>query len=215
MCPMKVLLPCLLAVGLLAGCATSSTVKPSRYLTEQRLQSDSYATQYLGADGRVVTKHTKAGKVQKGGYWNGDGVSGSPSVRIDLGSQEAYFFKGGKLVGMSPISSGREGYNTPTGSFSIIQKNADHVSNLYGNFVDSSGNIVVRNVGVNRDRCPAGAHFEGAAMPYFMRVTGAVGMHAGYLPGVPDSHGCIRMPRDMAEIFFANTSVGTPVSIVH
>lgn len=214
MSAMKVLLPCLLAVVSLAGCATS-TVKPSRYLTEQRLQSESYATQYLGADGRVVTKHTKAGKVQGAGYWNGDGVSGSPAVRIDLGTQEAYFYKGGKLVGMSPISSGREGYNTPTGSFRIIQKNADHISNLYGNFVDASGNIVVRNVGVNRDRCPPGAHFEGAPMPYFMRVTGAVGMHAGYLPGVPDSHGCIRMPKEMAQIFFANTSVGTPVSIVH
>lgn len=203
-----------LAVVAVTGCATSK-VKPSRHLTEQRLQSDSYATQYLGADGRVVTRRTQAGKVQSSGYWNGDGVTGAPSVRIDLGTQEAYFYKGGKLVGMSPISSGREGYNTPTGSFSVIQKNADHVSNLYGNFVDDAGNIVVRNVGVNRDRCPPGAHFQGAPMPYFMRVTGAVGMHAGYLPGVPDSHGCIRMPKDMAQIFFENTSVGTPVSIVH
>lgn len=213
---MKSLVPCLLAVAMFAGCETSKvTVKKSRFLSEQQLRSDSYATMYLGADGRVVTKHTKAGKPQGGGYWNGEGVSGSPSIKVDLGSQEAYFYKGGKLVGMSPVSSGREGYNTPTGSFSIIQKNAGHVSNLYGNFVDSSGNIVVRNVGVNQDVCPPGAHFEGAPMPFFMRITGAVGMHAGYLPGVPDSHGCIRMPREMAEVFFANTSVGTPVTVVH
>jgi lipoprotein-anchoring transpeptidase ErfK/SrfK len=205
----------LLAAGCLAGCAAPPKVKPSRHLTERQLQSDSYATLYLGADGRVVTKHTQAGRVQSAGYWNGDGVSGAPSIRIDLGAQEAYFYKGGKLVGMSPISSGREGYNTPTGSFRVIQKNANHVSNLYGNFVDSEGNIVVRNVGVHRDKCPPGAHFEGAPMPYFMRVTGAVGMHAGYLPGVPDSHGCIRLPKDMARIFFENAPLGTPVTIVH
>ena len=211
---MKLLLPSVCALAVLTGCATPK-VKPSRHLTEQRLQAESYATLYLGADGRVVTKRTQAGKVQSAGYWNGDGVTGAPSIRIDLGSQEAYFYKGGKLVGMSPISSGREGYNTPTGSFRIIQKNADHVSNLYGNYVDGSGAIVMRNVGVNRDPRPAGARFEGAPMPYFMRITGAVGMHAGYLPGVPDSHGCIRMPREMAETFFANASVGTPVSVVH
>ena len=198
----------------MTGCSTSK-IRPSRHLTERRLQSSSYATQYLGADGRVVTKQTQAGKAQPTGYWNGDGVSGAPSVRIDLGAQEAYFYKGGKLVGMSPISSGREGYNTPTGSFRIIQKNADHVSNLYGNYVDDAGNIVVRNVGVHRDPHPPGSRFEGAPMPYFMRITGPVGMHAGYLPGVPDSHGCIRMPKDMAAVFFANTSVGTPVTVVH
>lgn len=212
---MKVIVPCLVVVAGLAGCSNQPTVRPSRYLTEARLQSDSYATQYLGADGRVVTKQTKAGKVQGGGYWNGDGVSGAPSVRIDLGSQEAYFYKGGKLVGMSPISSGREGYGTPTGSFSIIQKSPDHVSNLYGNYVDDAGNIVVRNVGVNRDPRPPGTRFQGAPMPYFMRITGAVGMHAGYLPGVPDSHGCIRMPKEMAAVFFANVSHGTPVTVVH
>lgn len=211
---MKLIVPCLLVAAGLAGCATSK-VKPSRYLTESQLQSDSYATQYLGADGRVVTKQTKAGKIQEAGYWNGDGVSGAPSVRIDLGTQEAYFYKGGKLVGMSPISSGREGYNTPTGSFRISQKNADHVSNLYGNFVDDAGNIVVRNVGVHRDRRPPGTSFQGAPMPYFMRINGAVGLHAGYLPGVPDSHGCIRMPKEMAALFFANTAVGTPVTVTH
>ena len=50
---------------------------------------------------------------------------------------------------MSPISSGREGYRTPTGRFSIIQKERDHLSTLYGDYVDSSGNVVVRNVGVD------------------------------------------------------------------
>src|SRR5262245_10762506 len=61
-------------------------------------------------------------------YWDGDGVSGSPSVRIDLGEQRASFYKGGELVGESVISTGREGFNTPTGNFKIQQKDKDHSS---------------------------------------------------------------------------------------
>ena len=55
--------------------------------------------------------------------------------------------------------------------------------------------------------------FDGADMPYFMRIVGGTGMHEGYLPGYPASHGCIRMPGPMAEAFFRSVSVGTPVTI--
>ena len=60
---------------------------------------------------------------------------------------------------------------------------------------------------------PPGGVFDGARMPYFMRITGGVGMHEGFLPGYPASHGCIRMPGFMAENFFHNVEVGTPVKI--
>jgi lipoprotein-anchoring transpeptidase ErfK/SrfK len=142
-------------------------------------------------------------------------VSGAPSIVIDLGRQEALFYKSGQLVGESPISSGREGYNTPTGRFSIIQKDRNHLSTLYGDYVDAAGNVVVKNVGVVEDPRPPGTYFRGAPMPYFMRIHDGVGMHAGYLPGVPDSHGCIRMPLRMAEIFFAHAPSGTPVRVTH
>jgi lipoprotein-anchoring transpeptidase ErfK/SrfK len=122
--------------------------------------------------------------------------------------------KGGRPVGRSPISSGREGYNTPAGSFSIVQKNKNHVSNLYGDYVDAEGHVVVANVASNRDARPPGTTFRGAPMPYFMRIHGGVGMHAGYLPGYPASHGCIRMPRAAAQCFFENTPLGTPVQII-
>jgi hypothetical protein len=145
-------------------------------------------------------------------YWDGDNVSGSPRIKISLGEQRAYFYKGDQLVGLSQISSGREGYGTPTGSYKIIQKNADHVSNLYGDFVDASGNVVKPNVSV-KDPRPPGSSFKGASMPFFMRITGGVGMHQGFLPGYPASHGCIRMPGHMAEIFFNNVSLGTPVEL--
>ena len=148
-------------------------------------------------------------------YWDGDGVAGSPSIKIRLSEQKAYFYKGGKLVGVSQLSTGREGTSTPTGNFKIIQKSKDHVSNLYGDYVDDADNVVVPNVGVNKDPKPPGTRFKGAPMPYFMRIVGGVGMHAGYLPGYPASHGCIRMPEFMAENFFNAVSIGTPVTVTH
>lgn len=196
----------------MAACSTPSESTTKRTTTRQA-PPDRYATQYLGANNRVVTKYSEAAKTQKQGFWNGGG-SGSSSVVIDLGNQEARFYRGGDLIGMSPISSGREGYRTPTGNFSIIQKDRDHLSNLYGDYVDASGNIVVRGIGVMENRRPPGTRFQGAPMPYFMRITGGVGMHTGYLPGVADSHGCIRMPADMAEAFYNNVTHGTPVRVI-
>ena len=148
-------------------------------------------------------------------YWDGDGVPGKPSIKIKLAEQHAYFYKGGQLVGVSQLSTGREGLGTPSGSYSIIQKDVAHVSSQYGDYVDSGGNVVVPNVDVGKDPKPPGSHFKGAPMPYFMRIVGGIGMHAGYLPGYPASHGCIRMPEFMAENFFRSVSTGTPVTITH
>lgn len=147
-------------------------------------------------------------------WWRGDHLSGSPSMTINLTEQRIYYYKGGQLAGVSTISSGREGYSTPTGSFKITQKNRDHKSSLYGNYVDAQGNILQKEVDVRKDPKPPGARFDGADMRYFMRVTGAVGMHEGYLPGFPASHGCIRLPPHMAHVFFRETPLGTPVKIV-
>jgi lipoprotein-anchoring transpeptidase ErfK/SrfK len=148
-------------------------------------------------------------------YWDGDNVSGSPSIKIKLGEQRAYFYKSGQLVGISQLSTGREGMGTSTGSFKIIQKDQNHVSSQYGDYVDAADNVVVANVDVGKDPKPPGTHFKGAPMPYFMRIVGGTGMHAGYLPGYPASHGCIRMPEFMAENFFRSVSVGTPVTVSH
>ncbi|HEX4639896.1 MAG TPA: L,D-transpeptidase family protein, partial [Chthoniobacterales bacterium] len=148
-------------------------------------------------------------------YWDGDAVSGKPSIKISLGEQKAYFYKSGQLVGISQLSTGREGMGTTTGSFKIIQKDQNHVSSQFGDYVDAGDNVVVANVDVGKDPKPPGTHFKGAPMPYFMRIVGGTGMHAGYLPGYPASHGCIRMPEFMAENFFRSVSVGTPVTVTH
>jgi len=148
-------------------------------------------------------------------YWDGDGIQGKPSVKISLGEQRAYFYKSGQLVGVSQLSTGREGLNTPLGHFSISQKDVNHVSSKYGDYVDAAGTVVKPNVDVEKDPKPPGSHFKGAPMPFFMRIVGGVGMHAGYLPGYPASHGCIRMPEFMAENFFKSLSTGTPVTVTN
>ena len=146
-------------------------------------------------------------------HWDGDGVTGSPKVVIQLRNQRAYFYKNGVIVGVSTISTGREGFGTPSGAYKILAKDKDHKSSLYGDYVDSKGAIVKRDIDRGKDPMPPGTKFDGAKMPFFMRITGGVGMHVGFLPGYPASHGCIRMPAQMAEAFFRNVDVGTPVTI--
>ena len=175
-------------------------------------------TYYLAPDGSIVPstpQNVPVRKQQEQGYWNGDGVSGKASIVVDLTGQKALFYKGGQLIGMAPVSTGREGYGTPSGEYHILSKDKDHYSSLYGDYVDAGGNVVVANVEAGKDPRPPGAHFQGAPMPYFMRITNGIGLHAGYLPGYPASHGCIRMPKEMAEIFFAHAPTGTRVRVVY
>ena len=194
----------ILGLAALAGCASYDT----------RLTST--ATKYLGQDGTIISRSSQSTLADKNSYWDGEGVSGAPSILISLSEQTASFYKGAKLVGVSAISSGREGRETPMGNYKILAKEPHHVSNLFGDYVDASGNVLVRNVDAKKDPKPPGATFAGSPMPFFMRLTNAgVGMHQGFLPGVPDSHGCIRMPERMVKVYYQNVSVGTPVKIVN
>ena len=181
-----------------------------------------YSTAYLGPNGEILFAARKGPKKPAEApappelkwTWSGDDVHGAPSIVIDLSEQKARFYKGETEIGCAPVSTGREGYDTPAGNFSVIEKERNHISTLYGDYVNSSGDVVVRNVGVNVDKRPPGTRFAGAPMPFFLRVNGAVGMHAGYLPGYAASHGCIRLPRGAAEKFYENAPSGTPVRIV-
>ena len=150
-------------------------------------------------------------------YWDGDGVPGPVHIEVRLGEQRAYFYKGDQLVGISQVSTGKEGHNTPTGNYKVLQKDKDHRSSLYGDYVDANDptKVIQANVENGKDPKPPGSVFLGSSMPYFLRVTNGVGLHAGYLPGVPASHGCIRMPEFMAENFFYNTAMDSPVSITN
>ncbi len=176
-------------------------------------------TQYLGGiarrDGADAGGPARAETTDSVSFWDGDGVKGPSRIEIRIGEQRAYFYKGDLLVGVSAISSGREGHDTPVGGYKITQKDKDHRSTLYGQIVDAqTGEVILDDADSTKDKVPRGAKFLGAPMPNFMRVVGGVGMHAGYLPGVPASHGCIRMPAFMSENFFRNVEPGTPVAIV-
>ena len=134
------------------------------------------------------------------------------SVEIDLQEQRAYLLQNGRPVLASPISSGRYGHLTQTGSFKVVEKERNHYSSIYGKIVDASGRTVVADADVDM-KVPSGCRFVPAPMPYFMRFHGSDGMHAGYLPGYPASHGCVRMPDQYAIAFFNAVSVGTPVTV--
>jgi L,D-transpeptidase catalytic domain len=147
-------------------------------------------------------------------YWDGDSAVGRPLIKISRSQQKAFFYKGGVLVGISRISSGKEDHGTPSGSYKICEKDKDHKSSAYGVFKDkTTGMSVNDNVDIRVDKIPPNAIYYPAPMLNFMRITGGVGMHTGYLPGYAASHGCIRMPHHMSEHFFENVKVGTPVII--
>ena len=124
------------------------------------------------------------------GWFDGDGISGSPRIIVRIGEQKAYFYKGHKLVGESTVSTGKPGFSTPPGSYQVISKSGDHVSTVFGDYVDDYGNVVRFNIDRRKDRCPAGAHFDGARMPYAMFFRSGYAMHQGYVPPYAASHGC-------------------------
>ena len=136
----------------------------------------------------------------------------STSVEVDLEEQRAYLLQGRRTLLVTPISTGRYGHLTETGSFRVIEKERNHFSSLYGKIVDRNGNTVVADADADM-KVPRGGKFIPAPMRYFMRFNGADGMHAGYLPGYPASHGCVRMPEENAIAFFNAVEVGTPAHV--
>jgi lipoprotein-anchoring transpeptidase ErfK/SrfK len=135
-------------------------------------------------------------------------------VVVSLPKQRAYLMTGEQIVIDSPISSGKRGHSSPTGHFSVLEKDPNHHSSLYGDFVDGYGRIVRAGVSAKIDAAPSGTRFAGATMKWFMRLTDeGVGMHVGILPGYPASHGCVRMPADGAKLFYDHVKVGTPVEV--
>ena len=114
--------------------------------------------------------------------------SGPMVLVISLDEQRAYVYRNGLAIGVSTISSGKPGKETPTGVFTILQKNKNHRSNLYSN----------------------------APMPWMQRLTwDGIALHGGALPGYPASHGCVRLPHAFAEKLFAETRNGDTVVVAN
>lgn len=135
-------------------------------------------------------------------------------IVVSIPKQRAYLMIREEIVADAPVSSGKRGHETPRGHFTVMEKDPNHHSSLYGDFVDGSGRVVRAGVSAHIDSAPSGTHFAGAAMKWFLRLTGeGVGMHIGILPGYPASHGCIRESVDGAKLFYDHAKVGTPVDV--
>jgi predicted dithiol-disulfide oxidoreductase (DUF899 family) len=112
--------------------------------------------------------------------------AGAERLVVSLSDQLAYFYRGNSLVAVSTISSGKDAKPTPTGIFSILDKRPMYRSKKYDN----------------------------APMPWMQRIDQyGIALHAGFNPGRPASHGCVRLPSDFAKKLYSVTDVGTPVYI--
>lgn len=148
--------------------------------------------------------------------WRGDDLEGEVAIEISLSDQKAYISIDGQDAGWTYVATGRDNFDSPTGKFKIIEKKEEKYSNRYGMIENAAGEVIDRDATAGREPIPVGGRFAGAPMPYWMRLTNyGVGMHVGQIPnpGHPASHGCIRLPQDMAEILFDRVKLGTPVII--
>ena len=112
--------------------------------------------------------------------------AGPVAIVVSLPDQLVYVYRDGIRIGVSTCATGRPGHATPTGVFTILQKDKTHHSSLYND----------------------------ASMPFTERLTwSGVALHAGNLPGYPDSHGCVHLPLEFSKLLFGVTQLGTPVII--
>src|SRR5512133_125287 len=109
-------------------------------------------------------------------------------IVASITEQVAYVYRNGVRIARSSVSTGRPGHPTPTGVFTILEKEVHHTSSIY----------------------------KGAEMPYMERVTwGGIALHAGDLPGYPDSHGCVRLPLEFSKLLFGVTMKGATVILAN
>jgi len=145
----------------------------------------------------------------------GQAAVGNVSIYISLGKQRAYFLVGERIAIDTPISSGKRAGMSPKGSYTVMEKSPNHRSSIYGNFINPKTRKIVRaGVSTKIDSAPSGTVYSGAPMKWFLRLTGdGIGLHTGILPGYPASHGCVRLPDEIAKLFYDNVVIGTPVKI--
>lgn len=135
-----------------------------------------------------VAIDTPINQLKKGEFlWMGDAFTAGPVVMVvSISEQKAYVYRNGILIGAATVSTGRPGHLTPTGVFTVLQKQKEHRSTIY----------------------------DGAPMPYMERLTwGGIALHAGGLPGYPESHGCVHLPSEFAKLLFGISPAGMTVVI--
>lgn len=192
----------ILASVLLSSC-TSLTDLSSRGFGKHYLQG-------VGHDKGVKTDIPPEARLGQG-FWDVPaGTQGPRKIVIDTHLQKVKYYMGDTLVGESPMSSGKEGHGTPKGTYKIFKKDANYKSGTYGVLRRKGTNEAVPgDFNARAQGIPAGCYFDPAPMPFALFFAPGYAMHIGFVAGYPVSHGCVRLPADMAKIFFDNTPVGT------
>lgn len=166
----RILIGLILALMLLSGCAQAPIrpapeAKPAEVVDRGDAVAADAATETAGPKTRALT--------------------------IELGRQRFVYSEDDHVVRTGPISSGREGYVTPKGQFSVLSKQKDKVSSRYQNQLGWP-----------------------AWMPYSIQFHGHYFLHEGWLPGHPDSHGCVRVGEQDARFLFERMKIGDRVAVV-
>lgn len=171
--------------ALLLLAATPALARPSQDSPPQSAPT-SRATQQPTPDGSAVADWVARLKPGQYLWWPQAAPSGPTVMMINRTTQRAVLYRNGVPIGISTVSTGRPGHLTPTGVFTVLEKQVTHFSSIY----------------------------DSAPMPFMQRLTwGGVALHGGQLPGYPASHGCIRLPIGFARLIYPVTSLGMTVVI--
>lgn len=206
----------------LTGCLTVEEQALRDKQREEAKKAEAFQNQVSNLKAENATDHAafRETKRWKRKIFRDDDVislakAGNFELKITTSEQRGQLLVGG-LVGWDfPVATGRKSHPTPLGDFKIVAKEKMHRSNLYGKIVNADGTIAVNNADVRKHKPAEDASFEGAPMPYFMRLTwDGVGLHVGNIPGYAASHGCIRIPKSIAPELYAMSPIGTKVTIV-
>ena len=190
------------AVVALTGCTTLENPR-GRLISRHRGQHDTFRTQ----DGWRKLVYRNNDLLSKA-------TAENSAVEIATHEQRGLLVVDGHVAMDFPVATGKASHPTPQGAYKIIEKKKDHQSNLYGRIVSGEGQTVVSDADTRADAVPQGGRFVGASMPYWMRLTQTgIGMHVGYIPGSPASHGCIRLKKDVAVELFGILKLGSPVTV--
>ena len=214
MCALQKTVPALFLSVLLVGCQTAPKPNPDQ---EEPL-SAVFVNPYPPGTYehfRAEPDYSKGYKVYKNTALLTQTTASNSSLRINLRTQRAQLMKGEEVVMDYPVSSGKKKYPTPPGNYRIMEKLTKKRSNLYGKIYDAEGNLINSDADTREDVVPEGGRYEGASMPYWMRLTSSgVGHHVGRVPRYPASHGCIRGPSHVLPDVYRRVGVGTPVEVL-
>ena len=142
---------------------------------------------WASSDGATAVETAAATLTPNQFVWNDGDTTDPVRIVVNIAEQRAYVYRGETLVAATTVSTGKDGKDTPSGTYSILEKQVAHRSTLY----------------------------NGAPMPFMERLTwDGVAIHAGRNPGYPDSHGCVRVPLAFAKKLYGVTTVGTEVTVI-